>query len=95
MAFPVQVPENCPYFPYGEAYVPLITRVAEEGPSSPGGMRGTGIAEKHEGTARGSSPCLGDATTRKAEGGEEASPSERKRRKRKALEALVRESLGL
>ncbi|CAM9858431.1 unnamed protein product, partial [Scytosiphon promiscuus] len=27
--FPVQVPENCPYFPYGEAYVPLITRVEE------------------------------------------------------------------
>ncbi|CAN0319876.1 unnamed protein product, partial [Hapterophycus canaliculatus] len=29
VAFPVEVPENCPYFPYGEAYVPLITRVGE------------------------------------------------------------------
>ncbi|CAN0306984.1 unnamed protein product, partial [Discosporangium mesarthrocarpum] len=23
--FPVEVPKNCPYFPYKEAHIPLIT----------------------------------------------------------------------
>lgn len=28
--FPVTVPENCPYFPYEEAYITVVTRTEEK-----------------------------------------------------------------
>lgn len=87
VAFPVDVPDNCPYFPYGEAYIPLITRVERSG-------AGTGDGDGARGTVGGAggdsrrSPLLADAS------GDDAGLP-RKKQKRLMLEALVRENLGL
>ena len=102
--FRVDVPENCPYFPYGEAYIPLITRV---GTGARGGAAGIGIgikgagaetgdAEEDAGTALASSLLL-RGVERNSEVGPPHPPpgGERKRQKRQMLEAMVRESLGL
>ncbi|CAM9306282.1 unnamed protein product [Ectocarpus sp. 12 AP-2014] len=88
VAFPVDVPENCPYFPYGDAYIPLITR-AETGAAK--GVAAGG--DDDAGTALASSLLVQSVKDRG--NGCEGSSQERKRQKREVLEALVRESLGL
>eukprot|EP00752_Nemacystus_decipiens_P008774 g7829.t1 len=97
-AFPVDVPENCPYFPYGEAYIPLITRVTTgaRGSVARKGGAGTEYAEEDAGTALASSLLLRGVERNSAAGPPPPPPGgERKRQKRQVLETMVRESLGL
>eukprot|EP00903_Cladosiphon_okamuranus_P006303 g6181.t1 len=101
-AFPVDVPKNCPYFPYREAYLPLITREeagARGGPAGAGaGAAGKDAEEDDDaGTALASALLLRGVERNSEVGVQQArSPGgERKRQKRLVLEAMVRESLGL
>lgn len=86
-AFPVDVPENCPYFPYGEAYIPVITR------AETGAAKGAAAEGDDAGTALASSLLRQSVEDRG--NGRGVSSQERKRQKREVLGVLVRESLGL
>lgn len=87
----MEVPENCPYFPYGEAYIPLITRV---GTGARGAPAEATDAEDDAGTALASSLLL-QGVERNCDAAGPPPGGERKRQKRQVLEAMVRESLGL
>ncbi|CAM9137054.1 unnamed protein product [Choristocarpus tenellus] len=89
--FPVDVPENCPYFPFKEAYIPLITcRQRRKGGLVP--LEGGGGCGQDGGDSvlLPLSDGLGLGS-----GGKEERGMLRKRQKRRAFEAMVKYSLGL
>lgn len=55
--FPVQVPENCPYFPYGEAYIPLITRTDKKGNEGLGGAARGAAPPREDSSATTTAPA--------------------------------------